>query len=107
MQILPEIDSPEPARGAFWVYILQSADGTFYVGQTTNVPERVRKHRYGLGSKHTREHLAFRLIFVQHFPSLIEAVQREKQLKQGTRAKNEALASGQIMQLKALSRSCT
>lgn len=89
----------------FWVYILQSADGTYYVGQTRNLQERLRKHRLGLGSKHTHDHAAPRLVYAEPREDLIAAVQREAQLKRWSRAKKEALVDGNRDALHDLSRS--
>ena len=81
--------SPVPDR--VWVYILQTADLALYIGQTNSLPERLRKHRLGLGSKHTRDHGQSRLVYCEGPFSLAKAVQRERQLKRWSRAKKEAL----------------
>jgi putative endonuclease len=85
--------------------MLQSADGALYVGQTVNVPERLRKHRFGLGSKHTSDHPEVRLVFVEGPMELTKAVAREAQLKRWLRAKKEALIRGDMTALRRLSRS--
>ena len=30
---------------AFWVYILRCADGSYYIGHTDNLDERIAKHQ--------------------------------------------------------------
>jgi putative endonuclease len=102
---LATVPCPAPAPGLFWVYILQSADSTLYIGQTSNLPERLRKHRLGLGSKHTHDHGLPRLVYCEGPLPLVEAVQRERQLKRWTRAKKEALIRGDRVVLPQLRRS--
>jgi len=101
----PVIACPESRHGSFWVYILQSADGTYYVGQTRDLRERLRKHRLGLGSKHTHDHPAVRLVYAETLTELTAAVQREAQLKRWSRPKKEALVRGDFDCLRKLSQS--
>ena len=102
---LSEVECPEPVEGQFWVYILQCRDGSFYVGYSRNVEERLRKHHYGLGSKHTHDREKPRLVYVEPQISMIRAVKRESQLKGWTRAKKIALIQSNFAALKRLSRS--
>jgi len=104
-EIFPDIPCPARVPDLVWVYILQTADGALYIGQTSNVGERLRKHRYRLGSKFTSDHLSPRLVFGEGPMSLNEAVARERQLKRWSRAKKEALIRGDLPGLKKLSRS--
>ena len=106
-EIFPDIPCPARVPDLVWVYILQTADGALYIGQTSNVGERLRKHRYRLGSKFTSDHLSPRLVFGEGPMSLNEAVARERQLKRWSRAKKEALIRGDYHALKPLSRSRT
>ena len=101
----PPIACPNPVSGLFWVYILQSADGTYYVGQSRDLNERLRKHRLGLGSKHTQDHDTPRLVYAESLNELTAAVQRERQLKRWSRPKKEALICGDFDRLRKLSQS--
>lgn len=96
---------PDPMPNRAWVYILQTGDRSLYIGQTNNLPERLRKHRLGLGSKHTHDHGQPRLVYWEGPISPIEAVRRESQLKRWSRAKKDALICGDHRTLKVLSRS--
>ena len=87
------------------MYILQTADGIYYVGQSRDLPERLRKHRFGLGSKHTHDHLAPRLVYAESHSDLTAAVQRERQIKGWSRAKKAALIHGNRDVLRKLSQS--
>ena len=99
------VECPEPVEGLSFVDFLQSDDGTYYVGQTHDLRERLRKHRLGLGAKHTSDHPGCRLVYWEGPFPLTEAVQREFQLKRWSRAKKEALIKGDISSLRSLSRS--
>ena len=101
----PSIACPEACSRGFWVYILQSADATYYVGQTRDLAERLRKHRLGLGSKHTHDHAIPRLVYAEALNDLTAAVQRERQLKRWSRGKKAALICGEFDRLRKLSRS--
>ena len=103
--LFPTVPCPAPISGLFWVYILQTADGSLYIGQTNNLPERLCKHRLGLGSKHTHDHGCARLVYCEGLVPLVQAVQRERQLKRWSRSKKEALIRGDLPALKKLSRS--
>lgn len=85
------VPCPTSIPGLFWVYILQSADRAQYVGQTSNLAGRLRKHLYDLGSKHTHDHGQPGLVYCEGPLPLVEAVQRERQLKRWSRAKKKAL----------------
>jgi predicted GIY-YIG superfamily endonuclease len=99
----PPIVCPDFCSGMFWVYVLQTADGTYYVGQTRDLGERLRKHLLGLGSKHTHDHAAPRLVYAEPLNDLTAAVQRERQLKRWSRAKKAALIHGDLTTLRRLS----
>ena len=98
--LFPTVPCPAPISGLFWVCILQTADGSLYIGQTNNLPERLCKHRLGLGSKHTHDHGCARLVYCEGLVPLVQAVQRERQLKRWSRSKKEALIRGDLPALK-------
>jgi len=78
------------------VYILQCADGSFYVGSTQDVSSRLEIHNSGNGPDFTARRLPVRLAYQESFATLDEAVRREKQLKGWSRAKKEALISSDL-----------
>lgn len=104
-EFFPSVAVPPAVPGHAWIYIIQSADGALYVGQTHDLTERLRKHRYGLGSKFTRDHPAPRLVFYEGPMNPDAAVTREAQLKRWSRAKKEALIAGDHAALRTLVRS--
>lgn len=77
-----------------WVYILQCADGSYYVGHTLNLEKRLAEHQAGEGSDWTKRRLPVELVFSQEMPDKDSAFQAERQIKNWSRAKKEALIAG-------------
>ncbi len=87
-----------------FVYILRCADDTFYVGHAENLQARLKEHNGGHGAQYTAIRRPVRLVYSEEFDSLKAAVFRERQLKRWSRAKKEALISGEFDRLKQLSK---
>ncbi|MES2996674.1 MAG: DEAD/DEAH box helicase family protein [Verrucomicrobiota bacterium] len=100
---LDEIREIRPAYG--YMYVLECADGTFYIGSTVNLQLRLVQHRQGDGAKHTKARLPAKLIYYECFDRIDEAFAREKQIQRWSRAKKFALIQGDIERLKQLSKS--
>ena len=65
----------------YFVYILQSErDGSFYVGHTADLEERINRHNQGR-SLYTRGRLPWRLIYQEVFDSRSDAMKREQEIK--------------------------
>lgn len=77
-------------RGWF-VYILQCADGTYYVGITTDLQRRLAMHNAGTASRYTRARLPVRLRYAERQPSQSAALVRELAIKRRPRAQKTAL----------------
>jgi len=90
---------------AFYVYIVQCADGSYYVGFAQDVAERVRTHNEGGGAAYTFRRRPIRLVYAEKHPSKAAAVARERQIKVWSSAKKEALIAGDARRLKRLSKS--
>jgi predicted GIY-YIG superfamily endonuclease len=86
------------------VYIIRFVDGSLYIGQTNNLEQRIKEHFCGAtrSSKFAKEHGKFELVYRENYTSRLDSMRREKQLKGWTRAKKEALISGDIKLLKEL-----
>jgi len=66
---------------SYFVYILQSeADGSFYIGYTANLTNRLHEHNSGK-SYYTRRKMPWQIIYTETYASKSEAIRREKQLK--------------------------
>jgi putative endonuclease len=75
----------------WYVYIVECQDGLYYTGMTWNIPVRMGQHASGLGSKFTSKHGFKRLCYYEEFTDLNLARERERQLKDFSRKKKEAL----------------
>jgi putative endonuclease len=68
--------------GSYYVYILASGHhGTLYIGVTHNLQVRLELHRAGRGSRFVQQYKVYRLVHVETFATALEAIAREKQLK--------------------------
>ena len=72
-------------------YMLRCADGSLYTGWTTDLERRLRTHNAGKGAKYTRSRLPVELVYREEFETRGEAMRRECQLKQLSRAEKLAL----------------
>ena len=84
------------------VYILKCADGTLYVGSTTDVTRRVKEHNTSpKGAKYTKARRPVRLMHAEIYENRSEAQKREAVLKKLTRKEKLSLLaqSGDILSL--------
>jgi putative endonuclease len=84
----------------YTTYILECADGTLYVGSTTDVVRRVEEHNTSdKGAKYTKARRPVVLKHAEIFENRSEAQKREHELKQLSRTqKLELLArTGDIL----------
>ena len=74
------------------VYIVASRrNGTLYTGVTSNLPKRAWQHREGLVPGFTSRYGCKMLVWYESYPTMDEAIAREKQIKGGSRKKKLAL----------------
>jgi putative endonuclease len=83
----------------WFVYILECADNTLYVGTTNDIEKRVIKHNTGKGAKYTRGRGPVKVIYSRSFESRAEACAEEYRLKRYSR--NDKLAIVEKSKLKA------
>lgn len=93
-----------PGFSPYFVYILSCADGTLYVGSTSDVVEREREHNEGRGPKYTACRTPVRVVYSEAHESRGAARNREAQLKRWSHAKKQALIAGNASELHALAR---
>jgi len=68
------------------VYILASnVKGTLYIGVTSNVKQRVLQHKEGVHEGFTKQYGVTRLVRVERYPTMVQAIAREKQIKHWNR----------------------
>jgi putative endonuclease len=65
----------------YFVYIVKCKDGSFYTGYTKDLDSRIMLHMNGKGARYTRMHRAQKLVYVEGFPSISEAMRNEKRIK--------------------------
>jgi putative endonuclease len=77
------------------VYILTNKPGgILYIGVTADLPARVAQHRRGEGSAFCRRWGLDRLVYAEAFPTMEDAIAREKVLKKWRREWKVALIEG-------------
>jgi len=89
---------------SFFVYIVRCADGTFYVGHTSDLNARIIIHNEGRGALWTRCRRPVTLIHREAFLSEDQAIRRERQLKRWSHPKKLALVNGDRTALKSLAK---
>jgi putative endonuclease len=77
-----------------YMYILECANGKYYVGSTKNLKARIRQHQDGEGANFTWKNLPVRLVYFEEFERMDDAFLREKQVQSWSRQKKEALIYG-------------
>jgi putative endonuclease len=87
-----------------WMYILECADGSYYVGSTKDLERRIAEHQEGLGAKYTSRRLPVKLVYGEEYDRVADAYYREKQVQGRSRAKREALIKGEYETLPALAK---
>jgi putative endonuclease len=86
------------------MYILECADGSYYIGSTKNLERRIPEHQQGLGAKYTSNRLPVKLVYGEEYDRVADAYAREKQVQGWRRAKREALIDGDPELLPALAK---
>ena len=75
-----------------FVYILFSKkNGTLYTGVTSNLVKRIYEHKQKLVEGFTKKYNIDKLGYFEIYESIEQAIEREKQIKAGSRKKKIAL----------------
>jgi putative endonuclease len=76
----------------FVVYILANKRRTtLYTGVTSHLPTRLQQHRDGKAGSFTTRYNIDQLVYIEPCDTAIQAIEREKQIKGGSRADKIAL----------------
>ena len=75
----------------YFVYILQSSNGKYYTGYTTDLKRRMEQHRAGRGSKFIRGFGFGELLYYEKFRTKSKAMRREAEIKRWNRAEKKRL----------------
>lgn len=96
--VLTVTDVEEPGSEKNYTYMLRCADGTYYCGWTNDFEERFKAHNSGDGAKYTRSRRPVEVAYLECFPTRVEAMRRETELKKLTRKQKTALAEKYSME---------
>jgi len=89
----------------YWVYVLLCRDGSFYIGVTSMLEQRIAQHHQGaFPACYTYERRPLKLLHTTQFATAYEAISAEKKLKSWTHAKKHAFVRGDWGELRRLSR---
>jgi putative endonuclease len=65
-----------------YVYIMTNkTNGTLYIGVTSDIAARAMQHRSGTGSEFCKQYDLTRLVLIEPYPTIVEAIAREKTMK--------------------------
>ena len=88
----------------YYVYIALCTDGSYYIGVTNNVENRIAQHNEGSDSEaYTFSRRPVKLVYTELFTEILQAIAREKQIKRWSRAKKQALINEKWDSLNGLS----
>ena len=76
-----------PREYDFFVYILASRSHQLYVGFTNSLQRRVREHREHRSGTYSGRYRIDRLVYYEHHQYVLNAIAREKELKDWTHAR--------------------
>lgn len=66
----------------YYVYVMTNKTNvTFYIGVTNNIVKRSFEHRTGLIDGFTKKYKLKKLVYIEEYNDIEEAIAREKQLK--------------------------
>ena len=75
----------------YHVYILANPSGVLYTGVTNDLERRVAQHKQKLQSGFTKKYEVVRLVYLEPYGDIRNAISREKQIKRWRREKKLAL----------------
>jgi putative endonuclease len=75
----------------FYVYIMAGKYRTLYAGMTNDLERRVFEHKHKLTPGFTSKYNINRLVYIETFNHVRDAIRREKQIKGWLRARKVAL----------------
>ncbi|QJX47962.1 GIY-YIG nuclease family protein [Hymenobacter taeanensis] len=79
----------------YYTYILTNQNRTvLYIGVTSELKHRVSEHKAGIHPGFTKKYNVHQLVYFETYPDIKAAIDREKQLKGGSRQKKLDLING-------------
>jgi putative endonuclease len=78
----------------YYVYIITNINDTvLYTGVTNNLPRRMYEHREKVLDGFSKRYCLFKLVHYEEFDNVLNAIEREKQIKKYSRRKKFDLVS--------------
>ena len=75
-------------KNQYYVYIMTNKNNTvLYTGITSDLKRRIYEHREKLAEGFTKRYNLTKLVYYEVFQDSLNAIQREKQIKSGSRKK--------------------
>jgi putative endonuclease len=74
-----------PRKYNFWVYIMASRSLQLYIGFTSDLRVRVAQHKQLRPGTYTARYNITRLVYFEHYTYVLNAISREKELKDWNR----------------------
>ena len=65
----------------YYLYILRGPKDHLYIGVTSNLDARIKRHKSGDGAEFTKRNQVFELVYTEQYRTLSEARRRELQIK--------------------------
>jgi putative endonuclease len=66
---------------AFYCYMVECQDGSYYTGWTIDPTRREKQHNRGTGAKYTRLHRPVHLVYIEEVADHSSAMKRERAIK--------------------------
>lgn len=64
-----------------FIYIIGNQKPVLYIGVTSNIEKRLKRHHGGYGAVFTKKYSPYKLLYYEEFLDMKDARKREKQLK--------------------------
>lgn len=74
-----------------WVYMIRNKGNKIYVGVSKHPLKRLSEHNHKKGSLFTKNNPSFETVFLEEYPTFLEARKREVQIKKWRRNKKDEL----------------
>ena len=76
----------------YYIYILTNfTNKVMYIGMTNNLLRRIYEHKNALVDGFTKKYHVNKLVYYEEYKTTLDAIKREKQLKNWSRSKKDCL----------------